>query len=298
MDIKSYLKTTVAILGKPNVGKSSLLNAIMQKKVASVNMKPQTTRKKMNYQFYKNDRIIEFLDTPGFHNPKNKLDEFLNKQINNIFDETNLIFFLTDISRSLNEEDFELLKIIKKTNLPVFLIITKSDLSQENDKFNVREKEIKNFINILNVFKVSSIKNDLSNLINEIFEFNKKNNYMVFEKDYEISDNFLISEIIRETCLELLKDEVPYGIQVNVDNKQYLSERNIFNIDASIIIEKESHKSIVLGKKGAMIKEIGTISRQKLLSIFETKIFLKLFVKVDKNWRNNITKLKEFGYYN
>ena len=296
--VKKYVGN-IAIVGKPNVGKSTLINAIFNQKISIINQKPQTTRNKIDATFSNDEFQINFIDTPGFHVPRNKLDIFLNSEAKASLKEADVVYFLSDITRSIDNEDIELLNFVKSYRVPnVILVITKAETSDQEtiDKRIDEWNKIFEFSNSLIISVLHKINIDkLLNITKPYLEYldvlETEDNSTLQE------DNFLVKEIIREQCLNLLKQEIPYGIAIVIEKSSYDSITNTFNIDASIVVEKESQKSIVIGKGGAMIKKIGMESRKELLNIYDSKINLKLFVKVDKNWRDNETKLREFGYF-
>lgn len=289
----------IAIIGKPNVGKSSLLNALVDNKISIVNKKPQATRNNV-IAILENDKYyLQFIDTPGFHKEHNKLDIFLNNQVKKSLKDIDLIYFLIDPTRPLNNEDNDLLKLAKNFNLPSILVITKSDLIKNEKIQNLIDdiKKIKNFEHsvVTNIYDQNSFKE----LLQSSQIFLGHDSLEIIKKTETINDDlFLIREIIREQCMDLLQHEIPYGISIMIDYFNYDPEKKTMFIDASINVEKESHKKIVVGRNGEMIKTIGKNSRLEILKIYDTKVYLKLFVKVSKNWRNNLTKLKEFGYSN
>lgn len=290
----------VSIIGKPNVGKSSLINTILQKKASIVNNKPQTTRNKISFDFEFENNLIIFTDTPGFHNPKYKLDNFLNKFVENSLKDLDLIYLLIDLTRKIDDEDEQIIQKALSIKKPIFLIFTKKDLIKKTTEIENIQQNLINQIKPLDVFYISSVNNDLNDLLNKTIQYSIKNNFLMPKELYRLSnsDNFEISEIIREQCLNLLKDEIPYGVAVLIENTEYDKIKNLFSINAAIVVERESHKGIVVGAKGKMIKEISTNSRLELLKIYDCNIFLKIYVKVDKNWRNDLNKIKEFGYFN
>lgn len=289
----------IAIIGKPNVGKSSLLNALVDNKISIVNKKPQATRNNVIATLENDEYYLQFVDTPGFHKEHNKLDAFLNSQVKKSLKDVDLIYFLSDSTRTLNDEDVDLLKLIKNFDTPSILVITKSDLSKQ-DKIENLINDV-NKVNNFNLNVITNIydPNSLKKLLESSQKFLSNDPLEITKKVETINDDlFLIKEIIREQCMDLLEHEIPYGISVMVDHFNYDSEKKTMFIDASINVEKESHKKIVVGRNGEMIKTIGKNSRLEILKIYDTKVYLKLFVKVSKNWRNNLTKLKEFGYSN
>lgn len=288
----------ISIIGKPNVGKSSLINSIFNDKISITNQKPQTTRNKITSQFINNKYDIEFLDTPGFHSEKNKLDVFLNTEVKKSLKQAKLIYLLCDPTRPLDDEDYNILNLVKKYEIPIILVITKMDIVDQMTIVKLID-QLSNNYSFADSIAISSFNSSSIDKLLEVSEkylsFTNVDNSKKFDSSFQ-KDLFLIKEIIREQCLNLLRQEIPYGIAVLIEDYEYIQDKNIFNISASLNVEKESQKKIIIGVNGSMIKEIGIKSRQELLKIYDTKIFLKLYVKVAKNWRDDNTKLKEFGY--
>ncbi|GAA5414349.1 GTPase Era [Ureaplasma ceti] len=295
--IKKYIGN-IAIVGKPNVGKSTLINAIFNEKISIVNQKPQTTRDKIDAVYNRGEFYLTFMDTPGFHVPRNKLDVFLNSQAKASLKEANVVYFLTDITRPIDDEDLDLLNFVKDYGVEnIILVITKAETSTQ-DKIDERIFDWKAHADFKESIIISALhKINIDKLLNITKPFLDYQDVYVNENESTLQeDNFLVKEIVREQCLNLLNKEVPYGVAVMVESASYNAETNVYNIDAAIVVEKDSQKAIVIGKSGSMIKKIGTAARQQLLEIYDSKINLKLFVKVDKDWRDNAQKLKEFGY--
>ncbi|MDE7433777.1 MAG: GTPase Era [Mycoplasmoidaceae bacterium] len=278
MDIK---KTgSIAIVGKPNVGKSTLLNTIANKKVAIVSYKPQTTRNQIKHYFEDEKLNIVFIDTPGFHFARNKLDLFLNSEIKKTFKVVDLVLFLIDPTRPIDEEDLEIIKFIKSYKLEkVILVITKSDVVTQGSITN-HINGIKDKLDLVDTVVVSSKKQELNALYDSIFKHLPVDGLL---DEVNQEDNFNISEIIREQVLLNCKKEVPYSAGVQVEKANFDQKTNVFNIYANILVEKASQKPIIIGHGGSMIKKIGTNSRLELLKIYDCKINLKLFVKVQKD---------------
>jgi GTP-binding protein Era len=270
----------VAITGKPNVGKSTFLNTLFNKKVSIVSPKPQTTRNKIETLYEQEDVSIVFIDTPGYHEARNKLDQFLNSQIKLSYKMADVVLLLVDLTRPIDEEDVQLIKIINDYQVKdVLLVLTKYDISSER-VVNEYVNKIKSLIEIKSYLAISS-KN-----ITNINELINKVKTLLPETEHKLSitesDNFLISEIIREQIIFNTKKEIPYSTGVYVELNTYDQHSKLMNINAVIVVEKESQKPIIIGKGGSMIKKIGTNARKELLNYFDCKINLKLFVKVEK----------------
>lgn len=284
---------TISITGKPNVGKSTLLNNILNEKKAIISPKPQTTRKQIKGIKKFNNYTFVFIDTPGFHFAHNKLDLFLNSEIKKSYQKADLVYFLIDPTRAIDEEDKQIIKFIESYDIRnVILVITKKDIVDDN-----RIKKILNELQSLLSFNEyvlisSKDKTTIENLLNISQKYSiDKNDEIIDDED----DNFVITEIIREQIIFNTKKEIPYSTFVAIENKKF--EDNLFTINATIFVEKDSQKPILIGKNGSMLTKIGTASRKKLLEIYDCKVNLKLFVKVKEDWRNNENFLKENKYF-
>ncbi|XQP54900.1 MAG: GTPase Era [Mycoplasmoidaceae bacterium] len=285
---------TIAIVGLPNAGKSTFLNKVMKQKVAIVSYKPQTTRNQIK-SIYEDDRIrICFTDTPGFHQPKNKLDSFLNSQVKQSFKQADIVLLLIDASKDDVEGNKILIDVINSYKVKDLIVLfTHKDLARDVE-----------LIDKLNLYGLNGIKHkmlidnnstqDVNNVISFIYDIAPHDGY--FEPN-DMTDDFLIQEIVREQALHILKQEVPHSMAVIVDNKSFDKEQNLFTINCSLVVEKESQKPIVIGAGGKMIKLIGTKARQELLKFFDCRIMLKLFVKVKEDWRNDEQFLSSVGYF-
>ena len=285
---------TVVITGKPNVGKSTLINALAKKEVAIISKKPQTTRKQINY-IYQNDKSeITFIDTPGFHFSRNKLDDYLNLQIKNSYKYANIALLLIDLTREINDEDLEVIKMINNFGVShVILVFNKID-SPEKQNIQIYKDKINQLIKVDDILEISALKGiNLDLLINTISKYLSNDQAFLQETN---SDNYIISEIIREQIIKNLYQELPYATCVCIKKKNYDQKANVFEIYADIVVEKESQKPIVVGHNGNMIKKIGTDARKKLNNYYDCKIVLHLFVVVKENWRNNESVLKDGGY--
>lgn len=287
---------TVVITGKPNVGKSTLINTIANKLIAITSPKPQTTRNKIKFTYNDDKNKIAFIDTPGYHIPNNKLDMFLNSEIKNAYKLADIALLVIDLTREIDQEDIEVINIIKSYNVKkVILVLNKIDVAKQgiDQKYEAKVKELIEISHVIKICanKIESVKEVIDTIHNHLDD----NNDLV--EDVEIADNFFISEIIREQIIFNFKQEVPYATCIAIRKKNYDPNTNVFEIYADIVVEKESQKPIIIGAKGQMIKKIGTKSREKLLEFYDCKIVLHLFVVTKKDWRNDTTFLKENGYY-
>ena len=284
----------VAILGEPNVGKSTLLNSILKEKVSIVSPKPQTTRNKILGIYNDEESQIVFIDTPGIHKSKNKLDDYMSKAITTAKSDVDVILYVIDGSKKITEKTLDNLN--KYTNnANVILVVNKIDdttylkLYPELTKCNTLQ-------NIKDIVPVSALKSkNLEELIKVIKSYLHED-IKYFDDDVytDKSIKFLVGEIIREKTLWLLQDELPHGIAIEI--ARFDESNQIVEIDADIILEKASHKSIVIGKNGAMLKNIGTKSRLDIEKLLDRKVMLKLFVKVREDWRNSASTVKSLGY--
>lgn len=272
----------VAIIGKPNAGKSSLINALIKEKVAIISSKPQTTRDNILGILTSEEYQIIFVDTPGIHHSKNSLDRAMMKNVRSAVSGVDLILYLLDGTKMPDEEEKE---YIEHLETPVIIVRTKIDLP--------KQKEFDSDI------QISSLTGEnLNNLLKMVLDKlpEQKEKRYIFEPDYytDKSVKFIISEEIREKALNLLHQEVPHGIAVEII--RFLEKDNIVEIDADIICEQERHKGMIIGKGGSMLKEIGSLTRKFAEDLLGKKVMLKLFVRVEKDWRNKPQKIKNLGY--
>ena len=286
----------VSLTGRTNVGKSTLLNSFFQKKIAITSRKPQTTRNRILGILSEEDSQIVFLDTPGVHlGYKRQLNKVMNKIASHCYEEVDLVLFLIDRLKWQKEEE-NILNSLKTLNKPVVLVINKIDRLKDKTKLLAFIKDISQKFNFLSIIPISALKKDnllelkkiiLNNLDSGPFHF-------PYDSITEFSDNFYISEIIREKAINRLGDELPYRLNVVIEKIN--DSKKLKTIYAAIITESKSQKGIILGKQGSMIKAIGTASRKELEKEFTKKINLQLWVKANKNWTNDINKLKKFGF--
>ncbi len=285
----------IALVGRPNVGKSTLLNAIMGRKIAITSDKPQTTRNIIQGIYTDNDSQMIFIDTPGIHKPKNRLGKILNKEAYISMDDVDIILFLVDITENLGKGDKFIIDLFKNTSKPVILVINKIDRLPKSEILHKIE-EYKDLYDFDEIVPVSAIKGDNIDRLISILKGKLTDNIKYYEDDVvtNVSNSFMISEIIREKILELTHEEVPHSVNVVTEDISY--DKNVVNIKAMIVIDRENLKRIIIGKQGTMIKEIGRRSRIEIEELLGKKVYLELFVKVIEKWRDREKYLNEIGY--
>ena len=285
----------VGIIGRPNVGKSSLLNTIMGKKIAITSNKPQTTRNNIQGIYNDQETQMVFVDTPGIHKPKNKLGKLLNKEAYFSMNDTDVILFVVDISTPLGKGDKFIIDMLNEINKPVILVLNKIDrLPKEQILLKIAEyKDLYNFVEIV---PISAIKKDnVDRLLDVIKKYINDNMRYYDEGTYtNSSTEFIIAELIREKILNLTDEEIPHSITCVVEKIEY--EKNIVNINGLIIVDRESLKKIIIGKQGTMIKEIGSLARNDIELLLGKKVYLELYVKVLPKWRDKDRYLQQLGF--
>ena len=288
-----------AIIGRTNVGKSTLLNALVHEKIAITTNKPQTTRTAIKAIVNRENSQIIFIDTPGIHKPKSKLGEILNATAFQSLLDVDFILFLTQAdSKEIGKGDCLILQKLKEANKKVILVINKIDLIKKQELLALIEK-FKESYDFQAVIPICAIQNKgIDELISEIEKILPEGPAYYDKEEYtDQTMRQLAEETIREKALKLLQDEVPHGIYVEVSKmkkRKTLSKEEIFDIDATIFCQRNSHKGIIIGKNGQMLKRIGSYAREDLEKIFETKINLKLWVKVRENWQDDDSIIKRF----
>lgn len=293
-----YKSGFVTIIGRPNVGKSTLLNKILGQKIVITSDKPQTTRKRIKGILTEEEGQIVFVDTPGVHKPIHKLGEFLLEETRFAIPDTDIILFVVDGSQEAGNGDKWIVQNIFETKVPVILVINKVDLIKDMAK---RDKYINTYQELLGDKILSTVKlsaktgRNIDTLIKNIF--NKlPEGPQYFPEEFSTDQNMreIASETIREKILINTHDEIPHSVAVDID--KYEEQEKLIKIMASIYVEQDSQKGIIIGKKGDMLKKIGTEARIEIEELIENKVFLELFVKVKKDWRKKAKDLKELGY--
>lgn len=286
----------VSLVGRPNVGKSTLLNSIVGHKVAITSNKPQTTRNIIEGIYNDSEAQIIFVDTPGIHKPTHKLGKVLNRQAYYSIDDVDIILFLVDGSESLGPGDKYVLERLKTVNKPVILVINKVDkISKE--KILLKIDEYKDLYDFKEIIPLSALKKDNIETVVKVLKKYLKDNIKYYEEDTytNSSEQFMTAEIIREKVFRTTEEEVPHSVTCVVEKMEF--SKNSVNVIASIIVDRDSLKRIIIGKQGSKIKEIGTSAREDIEALLGKKVYLDLYVRCIKKWRDREKYLQEFGYY-
>ena len=287
----------VTIAGRTNAGKSSLLNAIVGEKIASVTSKPQTTRTRITGIRNIDDVQLVFFDTPGLHKPVNKLSEHMLNTVRESVSDIDAVIFMVDCTKRINDQEMELLRSMIASKMPVILVLNKIDLLKSMDELAPVIQQMTSQIDFKAVIPVSVTQNNgVDIVIKEIMDLAQESVH--FFPDDMITDQpekVLAAEMIREKLLMLLKDEVPHGIAVGVEQMSEREDKDILDINAVIYCERESHKGIIIGKGGAMLKKASSAARYQLEDFFQIQVNLKCWVKVKEDWRNREGLIRSFG---
>ena len=287
----------VSVIGRSNVGKSTLLNRILGEKLTIISDKPQTTRNKIQLIYTDENMQAIFLDTPGIQTPKNKLGDYMLKVSMSTLNEVDVITYIVDTTEEIGKLDSEIIKKLKLVNTKIILLINKTDKVSSDNVNEIVEMYSKVGI-FEEIIPISALNGDnvegyLTSLKNNLPE-----GPMYYDKD-SVTDQpirQIVQELIREKALINLSDELPHGIAITIEKFKERQDKNLIDIDATIIVEKKSHKGMVIGKKGSMIKKIGTDARIDIDQLLDAKVNLKLWVKIDEEWRNKDSRLRYLGY--
>lgn len=287
----------VTIIGRPNVGKSTLMNHLIGQKIAITSNKAQTTRNRIQTVYTGECGQIVFLDTPGINQAKNKLGEYMLNAAENTLKEVDVILWLVEPTTFIGAGERYIIEKLKKVHTPVILVINKTDTVEEEEVFKAINtyKEVYDFKEIV---PVSALKDrNTDELIKTIFTYLEEGpQYYDADTITDQPERAIVAEMIREKALRCLDKEVPHGIAVVIERMKDREDGNIVDIDATIICERDSHKGIIIGKQGAMLKKIGSQARKDMENLLNTKVNLKLWVKVKKDWRDSEFLLKNYGY--
>jgi GTPase len=294
---KEHKSGFISIIGRPNVGKSTFLNRVIGQKIAIMSDKPQTTRNKVQGVLTTNDAQLIFIDTPGIHKPKHKLGDFMMKVAQNTLKEVDIVLFMVNAEEGFGRGEEFILEKFQSIKTPVFLVINKIDLVHPDKLMEiiVSYKERYPFAEIIPISALEG--NNLDALLNVIKKYIPEGpQYYPADQVTDHPERFIVSELIREKALHLTREEIPHSLAVVIEKMERLEEKDVVHVMATIIGERDSQKGIIIGKQGSMLKEIGKRSRVDIENLLGTKVFLELWVKVQKDWRNKMSQLRDFGF--
>ncbi len=294
MTDKIFKSGFVAIVGRPNTGKSTLLNKITGEHLAIVSNKPQTTRNSILTIKTEEDYQLIFVDTPGVHKPKNKLGQFMNKVVNETISDVDAAILVADSQKGLGEQEKNLIEQLKSREIPAILVLNKVDIV-EKEALLPMIAEFSDAYNFETILPMSAMRESADKVIEEVLKLIPEGP-MYYPEDQmtDVPERDIASEIIREKILRLFDKEVPHGTAVEIE--KFTEEDEIIKIEAAIYCEKNSHKSIIIGKGGEALKRVGSYARSDMEKFFSKKVFLKLWVKVRSDWRNRDSDLKTLGF--
>lgn len=288
----------VAIVGRPNVGKSSLLNAFVGEKVAIVSSKPQTTRTRITGVLTKDETQFVFIDTPGIHAPKTKLGGYMVKQATESVADVDIAVLVSEATGPITTPELELLESFKARRLPAILAINKIDLLTRKDDMLAKIQSFSEHFTFAEIIPISVLQQDgLELLLNRISDFAQEGPHFFDDDAYtDQPERVIVGEIIREKLLNNLQDELPHGIAVSIESMKERTNSPILDIQAIVFCEKTSHKGMVIGKGGAMLKKVGSQARTDMEAFLDCKVNLQLWVKVKDDWRNRDGLIRQFGF--
>lgn len=299
MENNNFKSGYVSIIGRPNVGKSTLLNEIIGEKISAISSKPQTTRQNITFIYTDSDAQIIFLDTPGIQKPKNKLGEYMLEESKAGIEDADVITYIVDTSNRIGKQERAIIDILKeyKDKLPIILLINKIDTVKKEDLLQVIDMYNKEEI-FNEIIPISALNADGVDIYIKTVKDYLKEGPMFYPEDMitDRNERFIAQELIREKALKYLQEEVPHGIAVEIEKFKKREEKDLYDINAIIYVERESHKGIVIGKNGQMLKKIAQESRESIENLIGSQVNLQVWIKVDKNWRDKDNSVKRFGY--
>ncbi|WP_010678162.1 GTPase Era [Bacillus timonensis] len=287
----------VSIIGRPNVGKSTFLNHVIGQKIAIMSDKPQTTRNKVQGVLTEEDSQIIFIDTPGIHKPKHKLGDFMMKVAQNTLKEVDLVLFMINAEEGYGRGDEFIIERLKNIQTPVFLVVNKIDQIHPDKLLELIEK-YKGLYPFKEIVPISALQGtNTSRLVEQIKTYLPEGpQYYPADQVTDHPERFIITELIREKVLHLTREEIPHSIAVVMDSLERREGGNTVYVGATIIVERNSQKGIIIGKQGSMLKEVGKRARADIEALLGSKVYLELWVKVQKDWRNKMSQLRDFGF--
>lgn len=296
MNRKGYKSGFVSIIGRPNVGKSTFLNRIIGQKIAIMSDKPQTTRNKIQGVYTENDSQVIFIDTPGIHKPKHKLGDFMVKMAQTTLKEVDIVLFMVNAVEGFGRGEEFIIEKLKETKQPVFLVINKIDQLHPEQLLELID-QYRKLYEFAEIVPISALDgNNVDALLGTIKKYLPEGPQ--YYPDNQVTDHperFIISELIREKVLHLTREEVPHSVAVVIDAIQKREGGAVY-INATIVVERASQKGIIIGKQGKMLKEVGKRARFDIEALLGSKVFLEVWVKVQKDWRNKMSQLRDLGF--
>ncbi|WP_394233002.1 GTPase Era [Niallia oryzisoli] len=287
----------ISIIGRPNVGKSTFINRVIGQKIAIMSDKPQTTRNKVQGVLTTNDTQYIFIDTPGIHKPKHKLGDFMMKVAQNTLKEVDLILFMVNAEEGFGRGEEFILEKFQTVKTPIFLIINKIDRIHPDKLLTVIEsyKEKYHFAEIIPISALEG--NNVETLLEQVKKYLPEGPmYYPADQVTDHPERFIVAELIREKALHLTREEIPHSLAVVIEKMERRQDQEMVHVMATIIIERDSQKGIIIGKQGKMLKEIGKRARADIENLLGSKVFLELWVKVQKDWRNKASQLRDYGF--
>lgn len=287
----------ISIIGRPNVGKSTLLNRIIGQKIAIMSDKPQTTRNKIQGVYTTHDAQMIFIDTPGIHKPKHKLGDFMMKVALNSLKEVDIILFMVNADESYGRGEQFIIETLKEVSTPVFLVINKIDLIHPDELLEMID-DYRSKYPFKEIVPISALQGNNVERLLELIKQYLEEGPQYYPADFitDHPERFIISELIREKALHLTREEVPHSIAVLIERIKKREDKDMIDIYATIVVERDSQKGIIIGKQGSMLKEIGIRAREDIQNLLGSKVYLELWVKVEKDWRNKAYQLRNFGF--
>ena len=286
----------VSIIGRPNVGKSTFVNRVIGHKIAIMSDKAQTTRNKIQGVMTRDDAQIIFIDTPGIHNPKHKLGDYMMRVAKNTLSEIDAIMFMVNVNEDIGRGDEYIMEMLKNVKTPIFLVLNKIDLVHP-DTLMPKIEQYQSYMDFTDIIPISALEGlNVDHFIDVLKSFLPEG--PKYYPDNQISDHpeqFVVSEIIREKILHLTSEEIPHAIGVNVD-RMIKEDEDKVRIEATIYVERDSQKGIVIGKGGKKLKEVGKRARRDIEMLLGSKVYLELWVKVQRDWRNKVNFIRQIGY--
>ncbi|MFT9596269.1 GTPase Era [Mesobacillus sp.] len=294
---ESHKSGFISIIGRPNVGKSTFLNRVIGQKIAIMSDKPQTTRNKVQGVLTLDDSQLIFIDTPGIHKPKHRLGDFMMKVAQNTLKEVDLVLFMVNAQEGYGRGEEFIIEKLQNVKTPVFLVINKIDLIHPDELLKLIESYNEKF-NFAEIVPISALEgNNVEKLLEQIKERMPEGpQFYPADQVTDHPERFIVSELIREKALHLTREEIPHSLAVVIEKMERQPEKEMVHVMATIIVERDSQKGIIIGKQGGMLKEIGKRARHDIENLLGTKVFLELWVKVQKDWRNKATQLRDFGF--